>query len=93
MNDIPAIKKAFAIANQANLTREELDDLEHRAVFIHDQRNAIKKAERIGREQGIEEGELRARIAIARQLLDVLDDDEISRTTGLSLDAIAQLRN
>lgn len=97
MDDIPAIKKAFAIANQANLTREELNDLEHRAVFIHDQRNAIKKAERLGLEQGIkqgiEQGELRAKIAIARQLLDVFDDSEISRTTGLSLAAIAQLRN
>ncbi len=97
MDDVPAIKKAFAIANQANLSREELDDLEHRAVFIHDQRNAIKKAERLGLEegikQGIEQGELRAKIAITRQLLLVLDDAEISRSTGLSIDMIAQLRN
>ncbi len=105
MDDIPAIRKAFAIANQANLTREELDDLEHRAIFIHDQRNAIKKAERLGLEegikqgielgieQGIEQGELRAKLAIAQQLLGILEDAEISHMTGLDLDAIARLRN
>jgi len=101
MDNVPAIKKAFAIANQANMTRAELDDLEHRAIFIHDQRNAIKKGERLGREagrreglkEGIEQGELRAKLAIAQQLLNILDDQSISRTTGLSLEAIAQLRD
>ena len=69
----------------------------------------IKKAERLGREaglkegredglregieQGIEQGELRAKLAIAQHLLNVLDDESISRTSGLSLEAIAQLRN
>jgi predicted transposase/invertase (TIGR01784 family) len=113
MDNVPAIKKAFAIANQANMTRTELDDLEHQAIFIHDQRNAIKKGERLGREagrkeglkegiekglkqgleQGLEQSELRAKLAIAQQLLNILDDLAISQTTGLSLEAIAQLRN
>jgi predicted transposase/invertase (TIGR01784 family) len=105
MDNVPEIKKAFAIANQANMTRAELDDLEHQAIFIHDQRNAIKKGERLGREAGIKEGlkegrkegfkegELRAKLAIAQQLLNVLDDLAISRSTGLSLEAIAQLRD
>ncbi len=105
MDAVPAIKKAFAIANQANLTRDELDDLEHQEIYIQDQRNALKKAERIGMEQGleqgleqgieqgIEQGKLKTQLAIAKQLLDVLDDDSISRTTGLSLQQIAELRN
>jgi flagellar biosynthesis/type III secretory pathway protein FliH len=113
MDNHPAIKKGFAIANQANMTRTELDDLEHQAIFIHDQRNAIKKGARLGREagrkeglkegrkegleegrkEGLEEGELRAKLAIAQQLLNVLDDIAISQTTGLSLEAIAQLRD
>ena len=49
-------EKVKAIANQANMTRAELDDLEHRAIFIYDQRNAIKKGERLGREAGLKEG-------------------------------------
>jgi len=109
MDDIPAIKKAFEIANQANMTREELDDLEHRAIFIHDQRNAVIKAERLGLEEGIkqgieqgkeegikqgkEEGKEEGIKQVAKQLLGILDDTEISRTTGLSIEAIAQLRN
>jgi predicted transposase/invertase (TIGR01784 family) len=74
--------------------------LEHRAIFIHDQRNAIKKAERLGLEQGIkqgieqgiEQGALREKLAIARQLLNLFDDNEIARITGLSLAKIERLR-
>ncbi len=38
------IYHAFEIANKANLTREELDDQEHREIFIQDQRGALTKA-------------------------------------------------
>ncbi|MFZ4665263.1 MAG: hypothetical protein ACOYME_02425 [Prochlorotrichaceae cyanobacterium] len=44
-------------------------------------------------QQGIEQGELRAKLTIAQQLLHILDDESISRTTGLPLEAIVQLRN
>jgi predicted transposase/invertase (TIGR01784 family) len=93
MESIPAIKQAFAIANQANLSLEEIDELEHQEIFIQDQRNAIKKALDQGIEQGIEQGKLEEKLAIAQQLLNVLDDAAISRTTGLSIEAIAKLRN
>ena len=105
MENEPAIKKAFAIASQANLSKQELDDLERRSIFIHDQRNALKKATRLGLEQGkkegiqqgieqgIEQGELKAKLSIAQQLLAFLDDEAICQSTGLSLDAIAKLRN
>jgi predicted transposase/invertase (TIGR01784 family) len=89
MNVVPEIKQAFEIANQANLSQDELDDLEHREIFIHDQRNAIKKALR----QGKEEGRLETKLEIAKQLINMLDDEEIASTTGLSLEEVAQLRN
>lgn len=44
--NVPAIAAAFMVANEADLTAEELEDLEHREIFIHDQRNAILKATR-----------------------------------------------
>ena len=44
MGNVPEIQKAFEVANQANLTREELEDLEKREIWIHDQRNAIIRA-------------------------------------------------
>jgi len=97
MEEVPAIKKAFAIANQANLSREELDDFEHHEIFIHDQRNAIKKGIKQGLEQGIkqgiEQGKLEAKLEIAKQLLNVLDDDAISQTTGLSREQVSGLRS
>ncbi|MCA6501202.1 MAG: transposase, partial [Pseudanabaena sp. M090S1SP2A07QC] len=83
------IKQAFAIANQANLSSEEIDELEHQEIFIQDQRNVVKKA----LNQGIEQGKLETQLAIAQQLLDVLDDAAISRTTGLSIEQIAKLRS
>jgi predicted transposase/invertase (TIGR01784 family) len=89
MESVPEIKQAFAIANQANLSSEEIDELEHQEIFIQDQRNVVKKA----LNQGIEQGKLETQLAIVQQLLDVLDDAAISRTTGLSIEQIAKLRS
>ncbi|MBF0349969.1 MAG: hypothetical protein HQM11_03005 [SAR324 cluster bacterium] len=50
-------KTDFEIANESNLSREKLDELEKREMFIHDQRNAIRKALRQGKEEGLREGE------------------------------------
>ncbi len=41
-----------------------------------------------GREEGLREG----RESIARNLLDVLSDEEISKRTNLSLEAVQKLR-
>ena len=96
MEVVPEIQKAFEIANQANLNREELEDLQHREIWIQDQRNAIKKAVnqglRQGIEQGIEQGKKESQVEIAKRLLDVLDEETISQTTGLSLEEVQQLK-
>lgn len=99
MGQVPEIRKAFEVANQANLTREELEALEQREIYIHDQRNAIRLALRqgiqIGREQGIEvgreQGIQESKIEIARQMIGVLDEDTISRITGLSVEEVRRL--
>ena len=56
LGDVPELRKAFGIANEANLDPDELDDLQRREIFIQDQRGAITKATRIGIEQGIKQG-------------------------------------
>lgn len=61
MASVPAIQKAFDVANTANLTAEELDDQERREIYIQDQRGAITKALK----QGIKKGQL---ALIMRQL-------------------------
>jgi len=56
MDNIPEMKKAFYIANQANLTLEELDDQEKSEFFIQDQRGAITGAVSKALKQGLQEG-------------------------------------
>ncbi|MDY6781321.1 MAG: Rpn family recombination-promoting nuclease/putative transposase [Cyanobacteriota bacterium] len=80
MNNIPELHRAFEIANRANLNPDELEDLEHREMFIYDQQGAVA----LGREE--------EKFAIARNLLTVLDDEAIATTTGLSLEAVRELR-
>jgi predicted transposase/invertase (TIGR01784 family) len=100
MGAVPEIQRAFEIANQANLNREELEDLEHQEIFIHDQRNAIlkgfnqgvKQGVQQGVQQGLQQGEKQAKLDIARQLLDLLDEETISQRTGLTLEEVQQLK-
>ena len=85
METVTEIKKAFQVANQATLSPEELEDLEKRAIYIHDQRNAIKKA--------VNQAVKQTAINIAQQLLDVLDEKTISQKTGLTVEEIQKLKN
>jgi predicted transposase/invertase (TIGR01784 family) len=96
MEEIQAIKKAFEIANKASLSREELEDLQKREMFITDQKNAIKKAvnqaTKEALNQGIKQGEKQKSLEIAQKLIGVIDDTIISQTTGLSLEEINNLK-
>jgi predicted transposase/invertase (TIGR01784 family) len=80
MDDIPELHRAFEIANQADLTPSELEDLERREMFIYDQQGAIN----LGREE--------EKRGIARNLLAQLNDEAIASATGLSLKALEELR-
>ncbi|MEA5469916.1 Rpn family recombination-promoting nuclease/putative transposase [Spirulina sp. 06S082] len=92
MGEVPEIMKAFEIANQANFNRDELEDLEKREMFIHDQKNVITKALKQGMQQGIQKGEQQKAIEIAKELLDILDEEMISQKTGLSLEEVQKLK-
>ena len=81
MDSVPEIHQAFDIANQVNLTPDELADIERREMFIYDQQGAILQAVQA------------EKLAIARQLLDRLDDATISQTTGLSIEDVRNLRS
>jgi len=85
MDSVPEIHQAFGIANQVNLTPDELADLERREMFIYDQQGAIIKA--------VKEALQEEKLGIARQLLDRLDDATISQTTGLSIEDVRKLRS
>jgi len=105
MQSVPEIQQAFEIARTSNMTREELDDLEKRMFYIYDQQTLAERSMQKGLRQGLaqglqqgldqgrQEGEYIAKLAIARQLLPMLDDRAIAHTTGLSVAEIAALRN
>ena len=88
MGEVPAIQKAFEVANRADLTREELEDLEHQEIYIQDQRNATIKAVN----QAVSKAVKEKAIDIAKKLLDVLDEATIAQTTGLSIQEIQKLK-
>ncbi|MEG4571106.1 Rpn family recombination-promoting nuclease/putative transposase [Microcoleus sp. N3A4] len=97
MDSVPEIHKAFDLANEARLSREEVEALERREQFIHDQQGAIIKAFEEARQAGIQEArEERKReetLAIAKQLISQLDNATISQVTGLSVEDVQNLRS
>ncbi|GAB4333405.1 MAG: hypothetical protein OHK0047_21870 [Leptolyngbyaceae cyanobacterium] len=95
MESVPAISHAFEVAKQSKLSRKELELLEKRGMFLQDSRNALRKAEQAGEERGLQKGirlgmQEKAK-EIARQLLNVLDVETISHTTGLTIEGIQNL--
>ena len=65
---------------------------EMRAKTLKDKISALNEAERKGIQKGIQEGEKKKEIEIAKSLLDVLDVQTISLKTGLSVDEINKLK-
>ena len=56
MDNIPEIKKAFYMANQANLSDEELDAQEKSEFFIQDQYGAVTRAVKQASKESLEKG-------------------------------------
>ncbi len=106
--DEAPIREAFAIANTAALTEEELEQQERRHDFIRLQRGAQEKAREDGWAKGLAEGKAEGKaeglaeglakgehakaVAVARKLLPVLDDAAIAAVAELPLDEVARLR-
>ena len=100
MREVPEIQQAFSIAEEARLTRDEIDELERQSFYIYNQEGALVKAtedaeqrglER-GLEQGLERGLEQGKLDVARRLLTLLDDEAIAQSTGLSIEEIQALR-
>jgi predicted transposase/invertase (TIGR01784 family) len=85
MDIVPEIHQAFDIANQVNLNPDELEAIERQEMFIYDQQGVLIYAKREAVEEAMQ--------VVARQLLDRLDDETISQTTGLSIEEIRNLRS
>jgi predicted transposase/invertase (TIGR01784 family) len=104
MSEVPEIGQAFTIANQANLSREELELQERKWIYIQDQKGVFIKGEEIGLEkglakgleqgleQGLEKGREEKAREIARNLLSRMTNEEIAACTGLTLAEVSALR-
>ena len=86
------VKGAFEVANEANMSAEELDLQQRKKDFIFIQENSISLAFSKGIERGRAEKK-QAVIDIAISLLDVLDDETIALKTKLSVSEVSTLRN
>jgi len=82
--DEAPIREAFAIANTATLSREELEQQERRHDFIRLQRGSQLKA--------YEDGQKAKQLEVARNLSPMLDDAAIAAATGLEVEVVGRLR-
>jgi predicted transposase/invertase (TIGR01784 family) len=85
MQSDAALNHAFTIAEQSRLTKEELEILEKREMFLHDNRNAIRYAEQKGRQ------EEKRDMAIAL-LKEGVSIDIIAQASGLSIEILEKLQ-
>lgn len=92
MAQVPALRHAFEIANQAILSAEELEIVEKQEAFIKDTRMTIEESRAEGVQEGLQQGIQQGIIATARRMLPTLDDAAISTFTGLSLEQVQQVR-
>ena len=83
-----SIKKAIETLDVMYLDSEEREMYENELKRIRDYVAEMKTAQI----KGIEQGENRKAVEIAKNLLDILDDEMISLKTGLSLEEIKNLR-
>ena len=87
MEIVPEIGKALKIANQANFSPEELEDLEKREMFLEDQQGAIIK----GRQEGIKEGKLELVLRLLERRVGEIAPDIQSRIRRLSIEQLENL--
>ena len=90
------IKEAKDELYRLSRDKNELELYNLREKSFYDKISALSNAEEKGRlegiEEGREEGKLQERINIAKNLLDVLDNETIALKTGLTIEDIQKLR-
>ncbi|NEQ77137.1 MAG: Rpn family recombination-promoting nuclease/putative transposase [Okeania sp. SIO2C9] len=84
---VKEIKKALNIANQANLSRKELEEVHKREMFLEDRTSEIilarQEAREEGREEGLEEGLEVGKLSMQRLILAQLERRFSGEITGI----------
>jgi predicted transposase/invertase (TIGR01784 family) len=93
----PALQEAFDVLEQSTWSRQELEAYDRYLDSFRSSEGQIEAAKKGAREEGRlegkEEGRLEEKLAIAQQLLDVLDVAAIAKRTGLSIEQVEELKN
>jgi len=93
-NATAALKLAYEIAEQHQWTTEELAIYDAQEMEIHRNQNVIETARMDGLAQGIKQGKLENTLTIAKGMLaENLSLEIIAKLTGLTIEAVAELRN
>jgi predicted transposase/invertase (TIGR01784 family) len=91
--ELEDISQALSTINEASLTKEELELQHKRREFISVQKSSIELAKEQGLKLGVKQGIQKRNLEIAKNLLDVLDNEIIALKTGLEIKTIQDLRN
>ena len=78
----------FGEAEIANLNKDELIAYDESLKYYRDMKGCLETA----KAEGIEEGRILERFALAESLLDLLDDATIASKVGLTVEEISNLR-
>lgn len=98
--DPKELREAFAVANQMNWSREELEAYDERGIYIQDERGrleyAIEEGKKIGMDEGkkigIREGVKKERLDLAKKMKKKGEPlEKISEYTGLSKEELENL--
>ncbi|MEQ8382334.1 MAG: Rpn family recombination-promoting nuclease/putative transposase [Coleofasciculus sp. A1-SPW-01] len=92
-SQLPALDKAMNIANQANLSVEELEKLRKQEMFLEDQRGFIIKAEQDGLERGRREEGIRWTLRLLERQFGLIAPEIVNQIQNLSFEQVEQLGN
>ena len=89
-NDV--IAKAFEKAEFVKLPKDEQDKYHKNLKVYRDLLNSFSTAKKEGEKRGFKKGIKQGKLEIARNLLDILDNETIAIKTGLPIEEIEKLR-
>ncbi|MCC3432212.1 MAG: Rpn family recombination-promoting nuclease/putative transposase [Microcoleus sp. PH2017_29_MFU_D_A] len=91
MATVPQIQRAFEIANQVSLTREEFDMLQEQEFLIQDQEGSVALSREEGREEGKKQGQIELTMRLLNRRLGQLNPDVQTQIGELSIDKLDDL--
>jgi predicted transposase/invertase (TIGR01784 family) len=91
-NDIDEFKTAFDNAKMFVWNKDELEVYDYISMQIGKKRSELQTAKEDGKFEGRLEGEKNKAVEIAKNLLDILDNETIALKTGLEISTIELLR-